>query len=240
MTSSSPSLAMIFAAGLGTRMRPLTLTCPKPLIRVNGRALLDRCLDVFTNTGIEEAIVNVHWLADQIEAHVANRTHPHITIADERPQLLGQAGALRILYQERGDIPIFMSNTDAFWVEDVKGSTLKALRTMWDPAKTDILLALAPRTRSIGAEGKGDFWLTPEGRLSRGDPEVEAPFIFSGVGIISLGLFAHAPPGPSELSPYLSGVVDPSRLYGLPIEGQWFHVGTPEMVAQVERDYDWV
>ena len=226
---------MVFAAGLGTRMRPITHTLPKPLIPVGGKALIDHVLDRFAEAGLERAIVNVHYRADQIEAHLARRPPaPGITISDERAQLLDQGGGIRKVLADFAGEPFFLCNTDAFWLEGPR-SNLAALVARWDPAVMDVLLLVAATTTSIGVDWPGDFTMTAEGRLHRRAEDAMAPFVYTGVGIIKPSLFAEAPEGPIRLAPYLFEAADRGRLFGQALDGQWLHVGTPEAIGQAEE-----
>ena len=157
---------MVFAAGLGTRMRPITDTIPKPMVRVQGRTLLDHMLDRFAQAGVPRAIVNVHYLADQIEAQVRGRATPAITISDEREKLLDQGGGIRRVLPQIGDAPFFIANTDALWIEHGPGA-IAALRDAWDPAAMDVLLLVAQRTGAVGVDWPGDFHLQPDGAPQR-------------------------------------------------------------------------
>ena len=235
--TAMPHTAMVFAAGLGTRMRPVTDTLPKPLIRVGGKALIDHMLDRFAEAEVERAVVNVHYRADQIEAHLAARTaagaRPRITISDERAALLDQGGGIRKVLPQLGAAPFFLCNTDAFWIEGPR-SNLRALAARWDPTAMDVLLLVAATTTSVGVDWPGDFTLEPDGRLVRRDERGVAPFVYAGVGIIKPALFADAPAGAFRLAPYFFAAAEQGRLYGHRLEGQWLHVGTPEAIGQAE------
>ena len=229
-----PATAMVFAAGLGTRMRPITNTLPKPLIEVGGRALIDHMLDRFATDGVKRAIVNVHYLADQIEAHVAGRTAPEIVISDERAELLDQGGGIKKALPLLGDAPILLCNTDAFWVEGPR-SNLKILAQEWDPDRMDILLLVAAAAASEGVDWPGDFNMAADGRLSRREEREVSPFVYTGVGIIKPTLFADAPDGAFRLAPYFFRAAEQGRLYGQRLDGLWLHVGTPGAIADAER-----
>ena len=225
---------MVFAAGLGTRMRPVTDTVPKPLIPVGGKALIDHMLDRFAAVGLETAIVNVHYRADQIEAHLAGRQAPRIVISDERDALLDQGGGIRKVLPLLGDEPFFLCNTDAFWLEGPR-SNLAALARRWDPDTMDVLLLVAATTSSIGVDWAGDFTMGADGRLGRREERTVAPFVYAGIGIIKPALFADAPDGPLRLAPYFFEAASKGRLFGQRLDGQWLHVGTPEAIAQAEE-----
>ena len=229
-----PRVAMVFAAGLGTRMRPVTDTIPKPLIEVGGKPMIDHVLDRFAAAGLMTAVVNLHYRADQIEAHLARRSVPRILLSDERDELLDQAGGIRKARDLLGPEPIFIANTDAFWLEGPR-SNLAALAARWDPAAMDILLLVAPTTSSIGVDWPGDFLMQSDGRLQRRAEREVAPFVYTGVGILKPTLFADAPEGPLRLSPYFFRAAETGRLFGQRLDGQWLHVGTPEAIAQAEH-----
>ncbi len=235
--SGMPRTAMVFAAGLGTRMRPITDAMPKPLVPVGGKALIDHMLDRFADAGLERAIVNVHYLADQIEAHLARRqqggARPRISVSDERARLLDQGGGIRKVLPELGGEPFFICNTDAFWIEGPQ-SNLHALAARWDPTTMDVLLLVAAAATSVGVDWPGDFTLLPDGQLVRREERGVAPFVYAGVGIIKPELFEACPEGPVRLAPYFFDAAERGRLFGQRLDGQWLHVGTPEAIAQAE------
>ena len=232
--AAAPHTAMVFAAGLGTRMRPVTDTIPKPLIRVGGKALIDHMLDRFAEAGLERAVVNVHYRADQIEAHLVPRCNPRIIVSDERACLLDQGGGIKKVLPIIGDDPFFLCNTDALWLEGPR-SNLAALSGRWDPAKMDVLLLVAATTTSIGVDWPGDFNMLADGQLVRREEHAVAPFVYAGVGIMKPSLFADAPEGPFRLAPYFFDAATRGRLFGQRLDGQWLHVGTPEVIAQAEE-----
>jgi MurNAc alpha-1-phosphate uridylyltransferase len=223
---------MVFAAGLGTRMRPLTDRIPKPLVEVAGRALIDRALDDFHAAGVRRAIVNVHHLADQVEAHLAMRTTPQIIFSDERPLLLDQGGGIRKVLPLLGEKPFFVGNTDAFWV-DAPDSNIDRLARAWDPAKMDAALLLAPTRDSVGVDWAGDFDIADDGRLLR--PEGPRPYVYSGVGLLKPELFAKEIAEVFRLAPLLFAAATRGRLYGVVARGLWLHVGTIEAIALAEQ-----
>jgi MurNAc alpha-1-phosphate uridylyltransferase len=229
-----PDTVMVFAAGLGKRMRPVTETLPKPLVRIAGRAMIDHMLDRFAEIGIRRAIVNVHYLADQLEQHLAARTTPEIIISDERDKLLDQGGGIRKVLPLIGDKPFFICNTDAIWLEGAR-SNLARLRDRWDPDVMDVLLLVAAGATSIGVDWAGDFFMDADGRLTRrGESEV-APFVYAGVGIIKPQLFADVKEDVFRLAPFFFAAAEQGRLYGQRLDGQWLHVGTPEAIEEAER-----
>ncbi|MGD0721337.1 MAG: nucleotidyltransferase family protein [Roseiarcus sp.] len=236
-TSPMPKVAMVFAAGLGARMRPITLTLPKPLVEVAGKALIDHCLDRFALAGVERAIVNVHWLADQIEAHLAGRAAPSIVISDERARLLDQGGGIRKALPALGASPFFLCNTDAFWIEGPR-SNLARLAAAFDPERMDAALLVATSASAVGVDWPGDFSLDADGRLSAREDRHVAPFVYTGVGIIKPELFAGRPGEIFRLAPFFFAAARRGRLHGVRLDGLWLHVGRPESIAEAERAID--
>lgn len=227
-----PKTAMVFAAGLGTRMRPLTDKTPKPLVSVAGRTLIDRALDDFAAAGVDTAIVNVHHLADQIEAHLSGRSEPRIVISDERARLLDQGGGIKKVLPLIGEEAFFVWNTDAFWV-GAPQSNLLALARAWDPDRMDAALLLAPTQGSVGVDWEGDFDLSPEGRIMRRDGP--KPFVYAGVGLLKPQLFAKETQDVFKLAPFLFAAAEQGRLFGVISSGLWLHVGTVAAIAEAER-----
>lgn len=237
MPKSSPSpvprRAMVLAAGLGVRMRPLSDTKPKPLVAVGGKALIDHVLDRLVQIGVETAVVNVHHLADQIERHLAFRQAPKIVISDERDALLDTGGGVVKALPVVGPAPFFHLNSDAIWIDGVRPNLLR-LAEIFDPARMDALLLLAATSTSAGYAGRGDFTMAPDGRISRrGEGEV-APFVYAGAAILSGALFSTAPSGAFSLNLLFDRAIDAGRLYGLRLEGVWMHVGTPDAIVAAE------
>jgi MurNAc alpha-1-phosphate uridylyltransferase len=230
---AGPRRAMVLAAGLGTRMRPLNGQVPKPLVRVGGKALIDHMLDRLADAGVERAVVNVHHLADQIEQHLAPRRRPQIVISDEREELLGTGGGVVKSLPELGAAPFFHVNSDTIWIDGVKPN-LGRLAAAFDPAEMDALLLLAPTTTSIGYAGRGDFSMGPDGRLTRRGERDVVPFVFAGAAILAPRLLDGAPTGAFPLTTLFERAAEAERLFGLRLEGVWMHVGTPEAVAAAE------
>ena len=229
-----PASAMVLSAGLGKRMRPLTATRPKPLIEVAGRTLLDRALDRVEAAGITTAIVNVHYFADQIEAAVAARTgRLAIRISDERAALLETGGGVtRALPMIDAD-PFFVINSDNMWI-DGSADTLRLLAQRWDADTMDALLLLVPLARATGYEGRGDFHLDPMGAVTpRGEVRI-APFVYSGVQLISKRLFDGEPVENFSMWRAWNKALASGRLFGSVHQGLWFHVGTPASVGETE------
>ena len=237
MPKPTPSTAMVFAAGLGQRMRPITDGIPKPLIKVGGRTLLDHCLDRLAEAGVGTAIVNVHWLADQIEAHLATRVAPKIVISDERARLLDQGGGIKKALPLIGDQPFFICNTDALWIEGPR-SELDRLIKFFDPARMDALLLVAQAAGAVGVDWPGDFAMDPFNRLTKRDPRCVAPFVYAGVGVIKPQLFQGIAEDVFRLAPFFFRAAEQGRLYGVRLDGIWLHVGRPESIPEAERAID--
>ncbi|MCP9627834.1 nucleotidyltransferase family protein [Rhodopseudomonas palustris] len=234
--SVQPSRAMVLAAGFGLRMRPLTDNMPKPLVRVAGKPLLDHVLDRLADAGVSEAVVNVHYLPDQIIDHVAGRTAPKVIISDERDAVLGTGGAVVKALPLLGDAPFYHLNADTLWIDGVRPN-LARLADAFDPARMDILLLMAPTAGSIGYAGKGDFAMAPDGSLRKRKENEVTPFVYAGVAIMSPAIFANAPQGEFSLTQKFDQAAEQGRLFGLRLDGTWMHVGTPDAVAAAERAY---
>ena len=223
---------MVLAAGLGKRMRPITDTMPKPLVEIAGKTLLDWGLDSLEAAGVERAIVNVHYLPDQIVAHVAGRKAPKIFISDEREALLDSAGGIVKALPLLGREPFFVLNADTFWVDD-DAPNLSGLALAWDAARMDILLMLAEMGKATGHSGRSDFLLGADGRLTRslGDP---AGLIYAGAAIIHPRIFAGAKAEPHSLNRYFDLTAAEGRLFGWVMHGSWITVGTPDAIPAAE------
>lgn len=234
-TSASPPIrrAMVLAAGLGQRMRPITDTLPKPLVKIAGRTMLDHMLDRLADAGVEQAVVNVHHLAGQVEAHLAGRLTPRITISDERAELLETGGGVKKALPLLGTTPFFHTNSDALWRETGKPA-LPAMAQSWDPERMDILLLLADMDTSLGFDGAGDFFCDEDGRLARRGGAARAPYVYAGVAILKPELFAETLDGPFSLNLLFDRAIAKGRLFGEVLEGRWLHVGTPEAIAPAE------
>jgi MurNAc alpha-1-phosphate uridylyltransferase len=230
---NTPRNAMVLAAGLGTRMRPLTDNMPKPLVEVAGRALIDHVLDRLADAGVERAVVNVHHFAEQIERHLKARAKPKIVISDERRLLLGTGGGVVKALPALGGEPFFHINSDTIWIDSATPN-LARLAATFDPAAMDALLLLAPATDSIGYGGRGDFLMAGDGRLSACGEREQAPFVYAGAAILSPALFKDAPAGEFPLTALFDRAAEQGRLYGLRLEGQWMHVGSPQAIAAAE------
>ncbi len=229
-----PQTAMVLAAGLGKRMRPLTATRPKPLVEVAGRTLLDRALDRVERAGIGTAVVNAHYFADQIEAAVAARPGTlDIRVSDERAQLLETGGGVVKAMPLIDADPFFVINADNMWI-DGSADTLRLLAQRWDADAMDALLLMVPLARASGYDGRGDFHLDPFGVVApRGEFRI-APFVFSGIQLISKRLFDGEPAEPFSMWRAWNKALATGRLYGAVHQGLWFHVGTPASVGETE------
>jgi len=229
----TPNSAIVLAAGLGTRMRPYVGDLPKPLVQVGGKPLIDYALDRLAEAGVERAVVNVHYLANTLERHLAERTTPRIVISDERGELLGTGGGVANALPKLGDKPFFLINSDTLWLDGIKSNLVRLARE-FDATIMDALLLLAPTTGSVGYSGRGDFAMAPDGRLSRRAEREVVPFVYAGAAILSPALFANAPAGAFPLTLLFDRAAERERLFGLRLEGLWMHVGTPEAVAAAE------
>ena len=228
-----PRRAMVLAGGYGKRMRPLSATTPKPLVNVAGRALIDHCLDGLAAVGVETAIVNVHYLPDLVEAHLAAREEPKIVISDERVELLETGGGVKKALPLLGDDAFLLRNSDSFWLEGVRAN-LCWLGEAWHEERMDALLLLASTVRTIGYSGRGDFLLDRDGRLSRRAERTIAPFVYAGAAILHPRLFADSPDGPFSLNMLFDRAIESGRLFGVRLEGLWINVETAASVAAAE------
>ena len=224
--------AMVMAAGLGTRMRPLTNDRPKPLVEVAGKALVDHALDRLAEAGVARAVVNVHHFGDAVETHLRGRTVPAIAISDERDQLLETGGGL-IRAQGLLPDPFFCVNSDNVWLDGPKNA-FRELSDVWDPERMDALLLLARHTSAGNFRGKGDFHMDGNGRLSRRRSGRIAPFIFTGVQLVAKRLLREAPHGPFSTNVLWNRAIEEGRLYGAAFTGEWFEVGDPHAIAPTE------
>ena len=226
------TVAMVLAAGLGQRMRPVTDTRPKPLVSVGGRLLIDHALGRLREAGIGTAVVNVHYLPEMIEAHLAGRDDLAITISDERDALLETGGGVKRALPLLGAQFVVM-NSDSLWTEH-GAPNLSRLLAAWRPESMDILLLLAPRN-SLGYDGRGDFDAAEDGTLRRRPQNGEAAFVYAGVAILKADLFADTPDGAFSLNLLFDRAIAAGRLYGVVLDGEWLHVGTPEAIGQAEE-----
>jgi MurNAc alpha-1-phosphate uridylyltransferase len=225
--------AMVLAAGLGTRMRPITATTPKPLITVGGKALLDWTLDALAQGGVSKAVVNVHHLAEQVRGHVARRTMPRVVISDESAQLLETGGGIVKALPLLGGAPFFAANTDAFTVRSSRTPAEWMLSGWGDDV--DAVLLLHPMDHAHGFDGPGDFFIAPGGVLRRRDTAARAPLVFAGLQLIRPDVFAGLTPEPFSMNRIWDRLMGAGRLRGVVQDGEWFHVGTPAAIPATER-----
>lgn len=233
-TSTPPRTAMVLAAGLGVRMRPITDRIPKPLVSVLGRTLLDRILDHLDKAGVERVVVNTHWLADVIERHLAHRSSPSIQLSMETERL-ETGGGVRAALPHLGSAPIFVINGDVLWIDDGRETALAALANAWRDPDMDALLLLHPVDTAIGYDGPGDFHQLQDGRLQRRAPDALAPLLFAGLQILHPRLFAEAPAGPFSLNVLYDRAAQQGRLFGAINPGAWCHVSTPADIPRAEQ-----
>lgn len=230
-----PETAMVMAAGLGKRMRPLTATRPKPLVEVAGKPLLDHVFDRLRAAGVKRAVVNVHYLADSLEAHLRRRVKDiEVVISDERQQLLETGGGLAKALPLIGDKPFLAVNSDNFWLDGPSDSIIE-LAARWDDEAMDALLLMVPLANAHCHAGQGDFHLDARGRITgRRRKGRLAPYVWTGVQILSPRLIADPPPGPFSTNLFWDRAIAAGRAYGLVHEGLWFDVGTPAAIGRVE------
>ena len=235
--TNTPSIAMVLAAGLGKRMRPLTAELPKPLVPVAGKALIDYTLDRFADAGVAKAIVNVHYRADQLESHVRDRTRPQIVISDERGLLLETGGGLKKARSHFGESPVYCANTDAILLDEDGAEACATLAQAWDAKKMDALLLLVPIEETSGYDGAGDFELGVDGRIAFRESD-NAPFVFTGLQIMAPTLIDEGPDGPFSTKLLWERALQRRRLYGVLHFGSWMHVGDAAGLAAAEKRLD--
>ncbi len=227
-----PRRAMVLAAGRGERMRPLTDEMPKPLIEVRGRSMIDRVLDRLEAAGVAEVVVNLHHLGDMIQAHLAGRKRPKLKFSAE-VDLLETGGGVAKALPLLGTAPFFVLNGDMVWL-DGGIPALERLAAAWHESAMDALLLLQPTASAHGYEGAGDFFMTPDGRLRRRREREVAPYLFTGIQILHPRLFKDVPEGPFSLNLLYDRAMESEKLGGLRHDGEWFHVGTPQALGEVE------
>lgn len=223
--------AMVLSAGLGTRMRPLTLTTPKPLVEVAGHPLIDWALDNLARVGVSQCVVNLHHLGEKIQSHLKNRTQPAVTFVHEDP-VLETGGGVKNALAHLGDQPFFVLNSDGLWVDDDDANpALKQMARVWDDDKMDALLLLHSPREAFGYDGLGDFTIDLEGRLARRQSSDASAKVFTGVQVLHPRLFKDAPDGAYSLNALYDQARATGRLYGITHPGEWHHVGTMEALA---------
>jgi N-acetyl-alpha-D-muramate 1-phosphate uridylyltransferase len=233
MNKGNGTRAMILAAGLGLRMRPLTDHMPKPLIKVAGKRLIDYGMDHLREAGVEKVVVNGHYLADQIVAWTKLQTTPEVIYSNEQPEILDTGGGIAKALPLLGDEPFFVLNSDSFWV-DGETPALARLREAWDDATMDCLLLLCPVDRTIGYDGQGDFSLPNDGRLKR--QRGGSALAYIGGYLVHRRLFKDAPSSKFSMNLLWDRAISKGRLHGLAHEGKWFHVGTPAAIGLAEAE----
>jgi MurNAc alpha-1-phosphate uridylyltransferase len=225
---------MVLAAGLGTRMRPLTDDRPKALVEVGGRPLVDHMLDRLAEAGVERAVVNLHAFADRLEAHLKARIGaPALTFSDERAEALETGGGLKKALPLLGKGPVWVANIDSIWRER-SGSAMAAVAGAWAPATMDVCLMLAPMDASLGFHDSGDVFLEPDGRVRFKRPDEGAPYVYVGVHIAEPSIVADGPDAPFSLLPIWRRLAQRGRVFGVAPPGQWMHVGDPMALAAAE------
>lgn len=235
---SRPRAAMILAAGLGTRMGPLTKERPKPLVEVAGTPLIEFSLGRLEEVGVDRIVVNVHYMADVLRDFLSARAGKgaatEIVISDETEQLMDTGGGVKKALGALGPEPFYVVNSDIMWMDGVNRS-FDLLADRWCDQSMDALLLLAPTVSAVGYQGRGDFLMSSEGRLKRRPEQETAPFVFAGVQIVHPRLFSDCPEGPFSLNLVWDRALEAGRLYGVRREGRWFHVGSPEGVEAAEK-----
>ena len=231
-----PEVAMVMAAGLGKRMRPLTATRPKPLIEIAGKPLIDHALDRLRAAGVSKAVVNVHYLADAVVAHLRNRVQGLETVvSDERKLLLETGGGLVKALPLIDADPFLVVNSDNLWI-DGPVDALRLLAASWDEARMDALLLLVPLARAHCHAGRGDFHMSAGGTLSRRKTHGVAPFVYTGIQIVSKRLFAgELPEGPFSTNLLWDRAIAEGRCFGAVHQGLWFDIGRPESIRKAEE-----
>ena len=228
-----PKKAMVLAAGLGQRLRPITNNIPKPLVKISNRTLLDYTLDHLVAAGVECAVVNIHYLADQIKQHLTSRNDLEIIISSEESNLLETGGGVKKALEIFSNEPFYISNADVFWLN---GPTMALERMVeqWNESEMDALLLLHSTVEAYGYNGNGDFEVDPLGKLSRRLEKEITPYLFTGVQIIHPRIFNDTPNGKFSLNFIYDRAAEVDRLYGIAHDGEWFHIGTPDGLADAE------
>ncbi len=227
-----PGRAMVLAAGVGRRLRPVTDKTPKPLIEVGGRALIDWAIDRLTDAGVETVVVNLHHLGRLIEKHLDGRPGPEIRFSREEA-LLDTAGGIAQALPMLGEAPFFAVNADVLWLNGPR-SALDRMVDIWDEDRMDALLLLHSTVESYGYTGRGDFCIEPAGELSRRPEGEVSPYVFTGVQILHPRLFDGIAPQPFSLNVLYDKAIAEGRLFGMVHDGEWFHIGSQEGLDEVE------
>ncbi len=227
-----PRTGMVLAAGLGTRLRPVTDTIPKPLIEINGRALLDHAIDRLALVGVERVVVNVHYKAAMVASQLARRDHPRIEISDETELLDTGGGVARAL--PLLDDAFFVVNSDVFWL-DGKERALQRLAAAFDPERMDAILLLQQTATAVGYEGSGDYLVDPRGCPRRRTEREVAPFLYAGVQLLHSRAFAGISDRIFSLVRLFDRAEEAGRLHAIVHDGEWYHIGTPQGLAETRE-----
>jgi N-acetyl-alpha-D-muramate 1-phosphate uridylyltransferase len=236
MTTKAPiTQAMVLAAGLGTRLRPITDTMPKPLVPVAGKPMIDYGLDALADARVTRAVVNVHHFADRMEAHLAAYPRLDILVSDERDQLMNSGGGLKKGLALLATGTVFVMNADLFWIGEKPGepTNLDRLAGFFDPETMDMALLCVPLERTTGHNGKKDFQLDPDGRLSR-YVDGDNPVVYAGAIVMQTSLLKDAPDDAFNLNIYFDRAIEKGRLFGIVMDGEWITVGTPDALPAAE------
>lgn len=233
MTGEAPRRAMVLAAGRGIRLRPITEKTPKALVQVGGRALIDYSLDRLAAAGVERAVVNIHHLAEQLESHLKHRAAPEIVLSPEA-ELLDTGGGVVAALDQLGEQPFYVANSDSLWL-DGPTPALRRLARAFDPERMDMIMLMHSTVEAYGYRGKGDFHVAPDGALHRRAEVETVPYVYTGVKIVHPRVFAGAPAGAFSFNQLYDAAAEAGRLYGIVHDGEWFHVGTPDGLAEAER-----
>lgn len=231
-----PKTAMVLAAGLGKRLRPITSTVPKPLVEIRGKALIDYSLDALARNGVERAIVNVHYLPDLMRAHLRKRRDMEIVISDETTGLLDSGGGIVKALPELGPDPFYVLNSDTFWIDGYRDN-LDLMAHLWDPAEMDVSLLIADMQQATGYEGRGDFVMDADGRLRRVKERDMSPYIYAGAAIMKPEAFEGWKAEPFSLNRIFDVAIEADRLQGVRLGGIWITVGTPAAIAEAEAAF---
>ncbi|RIY01072.1 nucleotidyltransferase family protein [Aureimonas flava] len=227
---------MILAAGLGKRMRPITSTIPKPLVEIRGKALIDYGLDALARNGVERVVVNVHYMADLMRAHLRKRRDMEVVVSDESDRLLESGGGIVRALPVLGDDPFYLVNSDTFWIDGYRDN-LDLLADLWNPEAADMSLLIAEMRQATGYEGRGDFTMDREGRLQRVAERDMSPFIYAGAGILKPEIFRDLPEETFSLNRVFDRSIEAERLFGVRLDGLWITVGTPRAIAEAEAAF---
>lgn len=228
-----PTRAMVMTAGLGKRMLPLTEDIPKPMVKVDGRPLIDHVLDRLMAAGVTDAVLNLHYRGDVLQEYLEGRNKPAITFSDETDELLDTGGGVKKALPHLGEEPFFTHNSDSLWIQGMSDN-LRRMGEMWDEDKMDALMLVAPLVTATGYDGRGDFTMDGLGRLRRREERNVAPFVWTGVQIIRPQVFEDTPEGPFSTNLIWDRAIENDRLYGVRLDGRWMHVGSPSGIEEAE------